>query len=195
MVIEGAFAAFVERGFMGASIDFICSKAGLSRGAFYSNFADKNELFVALYERQAERLRSRLATGTNSLDQGGDLLDQVSRILAVRDEDEFHWDIINKEFVIHALRNEDARRTLVALRAALRSDLREILDTTFSIIGVRPPGDLDEVARLAVAIHEGDMTQRGLESAARGNRPLIVRFLPAILSALQEVDDRRNHDT
>ena len=39
---------FADRGINGASVEEICEAAGYTRGAFYSNFADKSELVLAL---------------------------------------------------------------------------------------------------------------------------------------------------
>jgi AcrR family transcriptional regulator len=184
LVIEGAFAAFIERGFMGASVDFICSKAALSRGAFYSNFANKEELFAALYERRADRLRARLASGAAKLASATDIPEFLERLLEMPDSEELDWDIINKEFVIHALRNEQARLTLVDLRSKLRADLCELIRTALMAMGKVAPGNLDEIARLAIAIHEGDTTQRGLEPDERGQVSLLAAFFPDILKSL-----------
>lgn len=94
---------------MGASVNFICSKAGLSRGALYSNFADKDELFAALDKRRAEKIRSRLVDGAAGVAEARDALEHLRIVLGGSDTEELQWDIINKQFVIHALRNEHAK--------------------------------------------------------------------------------------
>ena len=43
-LIESAGEVFAERGFYGASVEEITERAGFSRGAFYSNFASREEL-------------------------------------------------------------------------------------------------------------------------------------------------------
>jgi len=60
-LLAAAADAFAEHGFDGASIDDITARAGFSRGAFYSNFADKSDLLVQLCEAQIDRFaRSEL---------------------------------------------------------------------------------------------------------------------------------------
>ncbi len=51
-LLDAAADAFAEHGFEGASIDDIAARAGFTRGAFYSNFADKTELLVTLCDRR-----------------------------------------------------------------------------------------------------------------------------------------------
>lgn len=51
-LLDAALAVFAEHGLQGASVEEVCGAAGFSRGAFYSNFSSKEELFVALLERE-----------------------------------------------------------------------------------------------------------------------------------------------
>lgn len=180
-VIEGAFDAFSERGFMGTSVDLICSKAGLSRGAFYSNFADKEELFLALYDRQAGFLTSRIRRGAIKIAESGNPFEQLAKLISEPDPDEQKWDIINKEFVIYALRNQSARFKLNDRRAHLRNDIAAVLESIFLTLGRTVPDDLDEYARVAMAIYEGNMTQRGLEPERKAEQSLLTRFLLPII--------------
>ena len=47
-LMAAAARVFAERGIIGASVEELCEAAGFTRGAFYSNFADKDELVLAL---------------------------------------------------------------------------------------------------------------------------------------------------
>src|SRR5215469_4015424 len=49
-LFEAAARVFEEAGIGGASIEAIAAAAGFSRGAFYSNFASKDELIIAMLE-------------------------------------------------------------------------------------------------------------------------------------------------
>lgn len=54
-LMEAAAEVFVEEGLQGASVEAVCSRAGFTRGAFYSNFASKEELFLALLQGEFDR--------------------------------------------------------------------------------------------------------------------------------------------
>ena len=57
-LLRAAQSVFGRRGYHGATLDEIVDQAGLSKGALYYNFANKEELFLALLEaRMDERLR------------------------------------------------------------------------------------------------------------------------------------------
>jgi AcrR family transcriptional regulator len=59
-VLDAALAVFAERGVIGSSVEDICERAGFTRGAFYSNFADKTELVDALVAREHARVIASL---------------------------------------------------------------------------------------------------------------------------------------
>ncbi|HEX8207599.1 MAG TPA: TetR/AcrR family transcriptional regulator [Solirubrobacteraceae bacterium] len=49
-LVRAAGEVFVERGFQRASVEAIAERAGFTRGAFYSNFASKEEVFAELLQ-------------------------------------------------------------------------------------------------------------------------------------------------
>ncbi len=53
-LLSAARSVFARGGFHGASVDEIASKAGFSTGALYSNFDGKEDLFLALMEREID---------------------------------------------------------------------------------------------------------------------------------------------
>ena len=56
-LLEAAGTVFARRGFAHASVDQVAAEAGYTKGAFYANFASKEELFLVLLEQRfAERV-------------------------------------------------------------------------------------------------------------------------------------------
>ncbi|MCO5969433.1 TetR/AcrR family transcriptional regulator [Actinoallomurus soli] len=53
-LLDAAEKLWAERGIRGASLDEIASRAGLTKGAVYSNFASKSDLVLALLERYTQ---------------------------------------------------------------------------------------------------------------------------------------------
>src|SRR6266498_3169936 len=49
-LIDASAAVFARRGFVAASLDEVAEEAGLTKGAVYSNFASKEELFQGVIE-------------------------------------------------------------------------------------------------------------------------------------------------
>ncbi|GAB3961709.1 TetR family transcriptional regulator [Actinoallomurus acanthiterrae] len=53
-LLDAAERLWAERGIRGASLDEIAARAGLTKGAVYSNFASKSDLVLALLERYTQ---------------------------------------------------------------------------------------------------------------------------------------------
>jgi len=51
-LIEAAERLFIRKGYDDASVEEISETAGYSRGAFYSNFDDKEQVFLAVIDRR-----------------------------------------------------------------------------------------------------------------------------------------------
>jgi AcrR family transcriptional regulator len=60
-ILEQAVDVFAERGYGTATVDEICRRAGLSKGALYSYFPSKQELFVAASQEVFERRYASIA--------------------------------------------------------------------------------------------------------------------------------------
>src|SRR5207237_9264700 len=54
-LFEAAARVFEDQGINAASIETIAAAAGFTRGAFYSNFASKDELIVAMLEDHVDQ--------------------------------------------------------------------------------------------------------------------------------------------
>jgi len=123
-LIDAAERLFVRRGFDDASVEEISEMAGYSRGAFYSNFDNKNQVFLAVIDRRRPK----------ALD---DILQQVSepveRIAAVRNWFANQWRL--EDFI--ALRMEFSRRAFRdrSVRTHLAELLRQELETYSASVG------------------------------------------------------------
>src|ERR1700684_4238566 len=68
-ILDAASKVFAAEGFVGATIDAIGQAAGFTKGAVYSNFDSKDELFLALLDREFELRGAQIVT---ALEGGGD---------------------------------------------------------------------------------------------------------------------------
>lgn len=59
-LIESARAEFAEKGYMKASLRKICADAGVTTGALYFFFKDKEDLFAAIVGRPLDELKAVL---------------------------------------------------------------------------------------------------------------------------------------
>jgi AcrR family transcriptional regulator len=62
-LIDAAAAVIGEKGYDRTTLDDVARRAGMSRGAIYGNFKDKEELFLALVESRWQPIVPQFASG------------------------------------------------------------------------------------------------------------------------------------
>jgi AcrR family transcriptional regulator len=184
-LLEGALEVFAERGFHGASVEDICDRAGFTRGAFYSNFASKDELVLALFQATTDRLLEQIAALLPDLaNQPGTLLDAVLGLLDEAAPDQRQWHLISTEFTLHALRHPEAAVALNLQRAMFRDQLTRLVEEIIKASGLRMSVPPQQFVRLVIAVHEGARAQSLLEPDLVPSGSLEHAFLPLVLDAV-----------
>lgn len=181
---EAALDVFAERGFPGASIVEICDRAGLTRGAFYSNFSTKDELFFELFDEHFDRTIARMHTVFDELSDQLDPLTAISEALAVLVSDDEKWFLVSTEFTLHAIRTASAAQLLADHDARVRSELVVFLRKALDRVGWTVDFELDRIARLIVAVREGGLAQSMVEPTALAHGDLDRWFLGTFLRGL-----------
>ncbi len=116
LLLKSAEEVFAKRGFTAATIEEISEAAGFSRGAFYANFADKSEIFLAIVEARQEQDFGELAERIEAT-ADEDMLDVMYEWFSRTLVHSPLWRAVN-EFKL-AVRDQPAlRRRLAALDAA-----------------------------------------------------------------------------
>lgn len=67
-ILEIATEVFSEQGFVGASIDLIAKRSGVSRPIVYGHFGGKEELFSAVAEAEVEHISERVLKAAREAD-------------------------------------------------------------------------------------------------------------------------------
>ena len=126
-LFEAAARVFEEQGINAASIEAIAAAAGFTRGAFYSNFASKDELIVAMLEDHVEQTIRR---NLDLLAKHQDLQDYIA---AFRNMDRARQDplgrapLLHMEMILFVARAERRRPELAKRLRARRQMLTEIV--------------------------------------------------------------------
>lgn len=184
-LLEGALEVFAERGFHGASVEDICERAGFTRGAFYSNFASKDELVLALFQATTDRLLEQIESLLPDLaNQPGTLLDAVLGLLDDTAPDQRQWHLISTEFTLHALRDPEAARALNQQRAMFRESLTRLVERICATSNLTLTVPAEQFVRMVIALHEGARSQSLLEPRKVPAGELEHTFLPMVLSAI-----------
>ena len=163
-LLDAAMELFAEQGYGATSIPDICTRAGLTKGAFYSNFANKDALFLALldrsWERRAEWIRRAMSAG-GELAGAPEKRTRVPNVVVDR-----QWTLVSVEFSLHAIRRPDVAQLLVEHELRVRSELAVLVTEALEGAGRIPTLPVDELARMIVAVSEGSDIQALTDRAA-----------------------------
>ncbi|MFE4589219.1 TetR/AcrR family transcriptional regulator [Streptomyces laurentii] len=182
-LLRAALETFAEHGFHAVSIEQICERAGFTRGAYYSNFASKEELFLALFDEHGERVVRRLAEAVDALAPEECTLERLAGLVARIEPDERDWYLVSMEFTLHAIRDPQAAWVLARHEARLRAEIARGLELVVRRSGRELAVDADRFARLIVALREGALAQSYVEPAELPPGTLERAFLPALLES------------
>jgi AcrR family transcriptional regulator len=119
-LMAAAARVFAERGIIGASVEEICEAAGFTRGAFYSNFADKDELVLALIRQSVKKqyaAAEQAIARTRAAPRRPDAADLISDTLAAFAETGHSTRetiLTERELLLHAARQPALRAPYLA---------------------------------------------------------------------------------
>jgi AcrR family transcriptional regulator len=167
-LIDAAQTVFLAEGFTGASVEKITAAAGFTRGAFYSNFGSKEELFVELLKDRVYSYYARMAR--ERMDNIGHLptLRETGEELASRYADpEAAWLFrLLLEVLAHAGRNEEFRSFPAQFWSGNRELMTEVTRRAFADAGRQPPLDPRLLATALIALDIGLSIQRYVDPDA-----------------------------
>jgi AcrR family transcriptional regulator len=148
-LVSAAEECFVSRGFHASSVDEVAERAGYTKGAVYSNFASKEDLFFAVYERRVEQVLTEVVPG---LIQGSaeDAFDQLAAGAIQRRDPDDGWRAVFFEFWAHVLRHPELRERFAAIHARFLEPMAEGVRQLAADRGLTLPGDVT-ASQVAVA--------------------------------------------
>ena len=156
-LLDAASEVLVTHGYGAASVEVITETAGLSRGALYSNFADKDDLYLELLD---ELDRAQTADLSAIFQEHQDL-GQFLELLAARgragDRDSRSHMILHTELWLLAMRNRDVRERLTAIRR------RGIHAIASLVAGAEVDFSPEEIGATVAALSDGLLMQRLLD--------------------------------
>jgi AcrR family transcriptional regulator len=160
--MEAAERVFLRRGLQGSSVEEISAEAGFTRGAFYSNFNSKDQLFVELlharvYDRYAEmavEAEKQPGTPRERLRWG------IERMRDMYQEDDGDWLLrLWLECVTQAARDDEFRKLAATFWSGNRALLAEQTREVFKEVGQEPPLPPEQIATAMIALDVGLVVQ------------------------------------
>ena len=136
-LLDAAQKVFAKKGLDGASVEDIAATAGYTRGAFYSNFASKNDLFIEMLRRDHDRADAEffaLRDDNLSLDYIQERTRDIYSKLYRDNECFMSW----TEARLLSARDPKFRAKLNALMLEKRAKIAEFIDYFNKRVGIKP---------------------------------------------------------
>ncbi|HEX7910141.1 MAG TPA: TetR/AcrR family transcriptional regulator [Paraburkholderia sp.] len=153
-LLEAAASSIAERGLAATSVDEIAAQAGYTRGAFYSNFKSKSDLFVELLRLDHQNILEHLQKLLDASPSCDGLQKQIISLYAQCYRDDNHY-IIWAEARLHAMRDANFRQRMTTLCLEKRDMIAYFIEQFCKRLNVQLPGPCADHALATMALVDG----------------------------------------
>jgi AcrR family transcriptional regulator len=194
-LIRAAEKIFARDGFEAAKLEEIAAEAGYTRGAFYANFESKEDLFLALLEREISSRINTVERMTRSIQ------DHEAKLLAFREFflticQERRWSLLALEFKLFALRHPEVKARLAAMNRRLVKPkigiLRDIMEGTGRKLPIAPTAVAMSLSAVTNALSLEHMLDRTIMPEA-ALKQILQNYFDSMLRARSDVTPTNGH--
>jgi AcrR family transcriptional regulator len=183
-LIDAAEALFTANGFHATSLDAVADAAGYTKGAVYSNFSSKEDVFFAVYERRVERHLEHVGGMFGEADDAGE---GILRVVAAVGESQSRradgWMAVFLEFWTHVLRHPEHRARFGELHARAVEPFSTAMRRFTGQRGLAPAIPPEQLATAMFAMGNGIALER-LTDPDAADADLSVRVVELLFGAL-----------
>ncbi|GAA5025892.1 TetR/AcrR family transcriptional regulator [Microbacterium fluvii] len=188
-LFEAAAQVFAEVGMDAASVEMICDRAGFTRGAFYSNFESKDQLFLELITHMTEAKLDEVAVRVRAIEPGeiADPAALVHQIIGVSEGAGMEPQLVS-ELRTQALRDPRMAEAYLAWHDGIIGRVEQIIDEVTALHPVRLRLTAPQAARLLVDIADDTCVRAAIEGCSRAQtEELLKERLQQIVVALVDI--------
>jgi AcrR family transcriptional regulator len=128
LLTDSAAKVFAERGYHAASVDEIAEDAGFSKGAVYANFPTKEQLFLAVMDRQQRLQEQSFQAMAQSEKPSAEAMAELAEVAAPTDPEAWRFGLLTLEFFLYAVRQPELRAELAQRFETTRQQLAASLE-------------------------------------------------------------------
>jgi AcrR family transcriptional regulator len=153
-LLDAAQKLIAKKGLSAASVEDIAADAGYTRGAFYSNFSSKGDLFIELLRRDHQRAHAAfdaLQSDELPLDHIQTRAREIYGGLYRDNESFMNW----TEARMLAARDTKFRAKLNALLAEKRGEIAKFITYFYRRVGIEAPVSTEAMAMGFMSLVEG----------------------------------------
>jgi AcrR family transcriptional regulator len=182
-ILSSAHEIFVRDGFEAAKLDEIATAAGYTRGAFYANFKNKEELFVAV---AGERIAKHISVAVECVRSKTGVKPKINELLQnmANTPEARTWVILMIEFNLFVLRHPAQKKHLLSLDAHCIEGAEIVFRELYKEVGHDPQLPLSVIGVGFYALTQGLILQEMLNSklvTPKATTELLKAYLYAVI--------------
>ncbi len=155
-LLDAAAAVFVERGIAAATVEDIAEAAGFSRGAVYSNFADKDAVVLALLQKMTDDAMAEIEDLLERFPDPDDYVRATQELMVSPSRrNGNHHPVLSIELVLYAMRNPAARPLLKERLDRAEATIWRVVERNASALGLAAADNRRAIAAMIVAMDDG----------------------------------------
>ena len=144
---NAALKEFASYGFSGAAIDRISEQAGFSRGAFYSNYQDKEAILLDLLRDHHRRNIAKWQVYSNDAKNINHVYKQMEKKFSDYLQ-EIDWGLFNIEVLLQAKRNKEFSAQYIIFVNEVHQNIEKSLGAMFTKAQKATPTNLQSLASI-----------------------------------------------
>jgi len=152
-LLEAAAVVFARNGYHGASLDEVAAAAGFTKGAVYSNFKSKEDLFLALIDHRIDNMTAAFSAELDAPAVPDEQLPRIQHLIARnfdRDQGALYF-----EFMAYAARNPETRAKLADRARRGRDAATRLITEEHERMGTVPAYPIPVLAQMMLALFDG----------------------------------------
>jgi AcrR family transcriptional regulator len=193
-LIEAARETFAQRGIRETPVELICEKAGFTRGAFYSNFQSKEDLFLAVWEIETAQRNQRVAEAIAAVSElplphdvdglRSAIADMARRYVTLNAGDET-WFALLLEYRLQGLRQEELRPQVMTVYEHSIQELATVIEKFLDRVGIELTVHVRYVAQAILALYNEALLVNLLRDfPLTEDNEFLTEVIPRLLSGL-----------
>jgi AcrR family transcriptional regulator len=175
-MLDAARSVLAAEGIQGASVERICDEAGFTRGAFYSNFSSKDDLVLALFRRERERMMELLREAADPESYAG--MDPVEAVGVIIDRfvllqpPDREWYLVHAEFELRGVRDDAVGREFNDAWREVKAQFEAVIVTVLRQIGLELTVEIGHASAILMGTYDTELREALIE-----RRPLDLDLL------------------
>jgi AcrR family transcriptional regulator len=188
LLIQSAEKIFARDGFEAARLEEIAADAGYTRGAFYANFENKEDLFFALLEAQINSRIEKVRLQVDASPTPAEKLKALRSFLLEMSLDR-RWSLLALEFKLFAVRHPEVKSRLATMNRRFVSSRVHILQNVMEGLGRNLPASTNAVGISLSTLSNGLALEHMLDRTVMSEgdvKKIIGTFFDSLTAAARE---------